>query len=154
MIDNRIYKNPFFVAAMAALCCALWGSATPFIKIGYKLFEIVSNDTGTLTLANLTIDGSNGLIDVAQDVDANVVLDNVMIQNSIDTVIKNKGKITINDIVLKNNEFYLTVANNQSQEQFLLIVDMDMSVKSKVEIRKTEARNYFNRVLASDFNFF
>lgn len=64
------------------------------------------------------------------------------------------SNMVIKDIVLKNNEFYLTVANNQSQEQFLLIVDMDMSVKSKVEIRKTEARNYFNRVLASDFHLF
>ena len=64
------------------------------------------------------------------------------------------SNMVIKDIVLKNNEFYLTVANNQSQEQFLLIVDMDMSVKSMVEIRKTEARNYFNRVLASDFHLF
>lgn len=51
MIDNRIYKNPFFVAAMAALCCALWGSATPFIKIGYKLMLPVNNPQSAILFA-------------------------------------------------------------------------------------------------------
>ena len=33
----KLYTNPIFVAVFAILCCALWGSATPFIKIGYEL---------------------------------------------------------------------------------------------------------------------
>jgi drug/metabolite transporter (DMT)-like permease len=32
------------VAAIATLCCLLWGSAYPAIKIGYLLFNIQSND--------------------------------------------------------------------------------------------------------------
>ena len=32
---NRIFTSPIFVTAMALLCTALWGSATPFIKTGY-----------------------------------------------------------------------------------------------------------------------
>lgn len=34
----------------ALLCCALWGSAFPCIKIGYKLFSIVGEDTATQIL--------------------------------------------------------------------------------------------------------
>lgn len=34
----------------ALLCCALWGSAFPCIKIGYRLFEIPSGDTATQIL--------------------------------------------------------------------------------------------------------
>ncbi len=34
---NKLFTNPIFVAIIAIFCCALWGSATPFIKTGYKL---------------------------------------------------------------------------------------------------------------------
>lgn len=34
---KTIFTNTIFVSAAAILCCALWGSATPFIKIGYEL---------------------------------------------------------------------------------------------------------------------
>ena len=34
--EGGIFKNPIIVAAFAVLCCALWGSATPFIKLGYR----------------------------------------------------------------------------------------------------------------------
>lgn len=36
------------VFALAALCCFLWGSATPAIKIGYQLFSIDSTDTSSI----------------------------------------------------------------------------------------------------------
>ena len=36
--------NPIAVCLIALLCCALWGSAFPVIKIGYGLFNIESND--------------------------------------------------------------------------------------------------------------
>lgn len=36
------------VFALAALCCFLWGSATPAIKIGYQLFSIDSADTSSI----------------------------------------------------------------------------------------------------------
>ena len=36
------------VLALAALCCFLWGSATPAIKIGYQLFSIDSADTSSI----------------------------------------------------------------------------------------------------------
>lgn len=45
--DNKIQsmlKKPFAAALAAMVCCMLWGSAFPFIKIGYKLFDIASDD--------------------------------------------------------------------------------------------------------------
>jgi drug/metabolite transporter (DMT)-like permease len=48
---NKIkYTDTKFVAAIATLCCLLWGSAYPSIKIGYILFEIASNDTASKIL--------------------------------------------------------------------------------------------------------
>lgn len=38
-------KNPIVVCLMASLCCALWGSAFPFVKMGYSLLGIGSKDT-------------------------------------------------------------------------------------------------------------
>ncbi len=34
---SSIFTNPLFVVFGAMLCCALWGSATPFIKLGYRV---------------------------------------------------------------------------------------------------------------------
>jgi drug/metabolite transporter (DMT)-like permease len=42
---KSIYTNAKFVAFIAAICCLLWGSAYPSIKIGYQLFDISANDT-------------------------------------------------------------------------------------------------------------
>ena len=42
--------NDWIVAVLAIICCALWGSAFPAIKLGYKFFEIASNDIGSQIL--------------------------------------------------------------------------------------------------------
>lgn len=34
---NKLFSNPIFVVIAAMFCCALWGSATPFIKMGYAV---------------------------------------------------------------------------------------------------------------------
>ncbi|MBE7055705.1 MAG: DMT family transporter [Ruminococcaceae bacterium] len=49
MEKNKIFTNVFFVTAAAILCCALWGSATPFIKIGYSLM-LPDNNTESIML--------------------------------------------------------------------------------------------------------
>ena len=37
---NKVFTTPLVIILGAMLCCALWGSATPFIKMGYKvMFE-------------------------------------------------------------------------------------------------------------------
>lgn len=40
-------QKPVVVWLGAMLCCFLWGSAFPCIKIGYKLWEINSLDTAS-----------------------------------------------------------------------------------------------------------
>lgn len=42
---EKLLKKPMIVCLIAMICCAFWGSAFPFIKIGYELFEIGSGDT-------------------------------------------------------------------------------------------------------------
>lgn len=42
--------NIFVVCIIAMVCCLLWGSAFPCIKIGYKLFNISSSDNVTQLL--------------------------------------------------------------------------------------------------------
>lgn len=37
---QSILQNPIILTLVALLCCALWGSATPAIKTGYKLLAI------------------------------------------------------------------------------------------------------------------
>ena len=34
---NKVFTSPWVIVLGAMLCCALWGSATPFIKMGYKV---------------------------------------------------------------------------------------------------------------------
>ncbi len=48
---NNLVTNVFFVAVAAMLCCALWGSATPFIKIGYELILPYRNIPSTILFA-------------------------------------------------------------------------------------------------------
>ena len=45
---DRIFATPALAVLLAILCNALWGSAFPFIKLGYRLFEIQSGDTPTI----------------------------------------------------------------------------------------------------------
>jgi len=50
---KSIFTNTIFVAAAALLCCALWGSATPFIKTGYKLLLPVENVPSIILFAGI-----------------------------------------------------------------------------------------------------
>lgn len=43
---EEILRNSAVVCALALLCCALWGSAFPCIKIGYKLVGISGQNSG------------------------------------------------------------------------------------------------------------
>lgn len=48
--DKTFFEREGMICIIALLCCFLWGSAFPFIKIGYKVFQIASADTGTQIL--------------------------------------------------------------------------------------------------------
>ena len=50
MIRDKSLMKTSNVCLLAMICCALWGSASPAIKIGYELFQIASSDTGSVIL--------------------------------------------------------------------------------------------------------
>lgn len=49
-INENFMKKTIVVWAGALICCALWGSAFPCIKLGYAWMEIESSDTATQIL--------------------------------------------------------------------------------------------------------
>lgn len=49
-MKENILKNGLVRGALAAVCCLLWGSAFPLIKIGYNLFEINTSDSMSIIL--------------------------------------------------------------------------------------------------------
>lgn len=61
MKDKTLFlQKSWVVALLAMVCCFLWGSAFPCIKIGYSLFNIASEDTASQILfagARFTIAG-------------------------------------------------------------------------------------------------
>lgn len=51
--NQKIFTNIVFVTFAALLCTALWGSATPFIKIGYELILPQQNVSSTILFAGI-----------------------------------------------------------------------------------------------------
>ena len=47
---KNFLSRPAVVLFGALICCALWGSAFPCIKIGYKMMHIASSDTASQIL--------------------------------------------------------------------------------------------------------
>ncbi|HAH62566.1 MAG TPA: EamA family transporter [Treponema sp.] len=48
-MKSRLQQTPV-VVTLALICCALWGSAFPVIKIGYTMFAVARADTSTQIL--------------------------------------------------------------------------------------------------------
>lgn len=48
--NKHFLQNTIVLAVLASFCCMLWGSAFPFIKIGYSLLQIGSADTASQIL--------------------------------------------------------------------------------------------------------
>ncbi len=53
MKTETFFKKGIVVTLSALLCCALWGSATPFIKIGYGLMLPTRNVPSTILFAGI-----------------------------------------------------------------------------------------------------
>ena len=45
---DRIFGTPVYAVLLAIFCNVLWGSAFPFIKMGYRLFAIDSANTPSI----------------------------------------------------------------------------------------------------------
>lgn len=50
---KKILTSPVWVAIIAVLCNVLWGSAFPFVKKGYELFQITSSVSDKLLFAGV-----------------------------------------------------------------------------------------------------
>ena len=48
--QSKIFTRPLVMALLATICCLLWGSAFPAIKLGYRWFAIATEATGTQIL--------------------------------------------------------------------------------------------------------
>ncbi|MGN0026037.1 MAG: DMT family transporter [Clostridium sp.] len=46
MNKEKIFTNKINIILIAIICTFLWGSAFPAVKVGYELFNILSNDVG------------------------------------------------------------------------------------------------------------
>lgn len=45
-MENKSKLSKFYIfIPLALLCCFLWGSAFPSIKVGYALFDISADDS-------------------------------------------------------------------------------------------------------------
>lgn len=49
-MKKNLLRNMYVVALLAILCCTLWGSAFPCIKVGYTLFSVDEADTASQVL--------------------------------------------------------------------------------------------------------
>ena len=45
--SKTMLTKTWAVAALACVCCLLWGSAIPVIKTGYRLMQVDSADTAS-----------------------------------------------------------------------------------------------------------
>ena len=45
---DKIFGTPVFAVLLAIFCNVLWGSAFPFIKLGYRLFSIDPANTASI----------------------------------------------------------------------------------------------------------
>ena len=61
MEKNKFFTHPLVITLCALLCCALWGSATPFIKIGYSLIMPHGGVPSTLVFAGIRFFGAGVL---------------------------------------------------------------------------------------------
>ena len=61
MDKNKFFTHPLVITLCALLCCALWGSATPFIKIGYELIMPHRGVPSTLVFAGVRFFGAGVL---------------------------------------------------------------------------------------------
>ena len=49
-LKESTMKKTWVVCILAMVCCMLWGSAFPCIKVGYKLFRVEQTDTAAQIL--------------------------------------------------------------------------------------------------------
>ncbi len=110
--DNMKNKNSSFlnktitVAILATVCCFLWGSAFPCIKIGYKLFEINGSDTPSQILfAGIRFFLAGILVVIIGSISTRSIL--IPKKSEIKSIVK----LSIFQTILQYLFFYIALAN-------------------------------------------
>lgn len=49
-MKEKTLQKTHVIFALCILCCLLWGSAFPFVKIGYKVLQVADGDTPSMVL--------------------------------------------------------------------------------------------------------
>ncbi len=105
MKQKNFLTNPFFVTFIAIFCCALWGSATPFIKIGYRLMLGASDVGSTVLFAGIRFFLAGTIV---------VIFYSIVQRKWLIPKRQNWGKITLVSLfqtVIQYIFFYIGVAN-------------------------------------------
>jgi len=105
MKQNYLQKN-MVVFLLAAICCVLWGSAFPCIKIGYSLFEIVGSDTATIIFFGGTRFFLAGLLGITI---ASVSAKKILIPDGAG--LKKAALLSLFQTILQYLFFYIGLAN-------------------------------------------
>lgn len=103
--QHSLLTNPIGVALIACLCCALWGSATPFIKIGSLLIVPDNATSSTMLFAGVRFFLSGILI---------ILYGSLIQRKRMIPKLQNIGKITwvaMFQTVIQYVLFYIGVAN-------------------------------------------
>lgn len=106
MNNTKLIQKTSIAAICAVLCCLLWGSAFPCIKLGYQLFEIPSSDTASQILfAGIRFSLAGGLVILAGS-----ILQRKFLKPSKASVPK-VFKLCLLQTVLQYVFFYIGLAN-------------------------------------------
>ena len=110
----KLVTNPIFVSLAAMLCCALWGSATPVIKLGYEHLLPVRDTASTILFAGIRFFFS-GII--------TVVLFSIARRTFLVPKRKNLGKVvtvSLFQTIIQYILFYVGLANTSGVKATIL----------------------------------
>jgi drug/metabolite transporter (DMT)-like permease len=107
LIDSQksLLTNPVVVTLLALICCALWGSATPFIKIGYELCLPERDVASTILFAGIRFAAAGVFT---------IIIFSVARRKFLYPKVKNLGKVgtvAVFQTVLQYIFFYVGLAN-------------------------------------------
>ena len=140
--NKSIYTNTLFLTLVALLCCALWGSATPFIKIGYELMLPVADVKSIILFAGIRFTLAGLLTVLIYSIAGKKFL--VPKKESITSIVK----ISCFQTVIQYIFFYIGLANTSgvkgtiasgSSSFFALLISALIFKQEKLNLRKIVA---------------
>lgn len=140
--SKSIYTNTLFVTLIALFCCALWGSATPFIKIGYELMLPENNVKSIILFAGIRFTLAGILTVIIYSIAGKKLL--LPKKESIAPIIK----ISCFQTVIQYIFFYIGLANTTgvkgtiasgSNAFFALLISALIFKQEKLNLRKIVA---------------